>query len=212
MSLRRQGIAIILLGLLAVGCSKGSDPPAAANHPQTEANPATPVPNIGEGVGAAAHVEPPAAVVSRFLDALRRGEKETVASLLTSAARAETVRMGYEINPPGDLNSKYEVGRVETVPGPPEEAFVSSIWTHDLGNGEVFSYEAVWIARRETEGWRISGLAVTEPETASPLVFNFEKLDEVFEKKSQVEQAGEVGESARQALNPDTPQAGQSLE
>jgi hypothetical protein len=123
------------------------------------------------------------------------------------------VRLGYEINPPGDLNSKYEVGRVERVAGPPEEAFVSSVWTHNLGNGEVYSYEAVWIARREPEGWRISGLAVTEPENAAPLVFNFEKLDEVFEKKSQVEQSGETGEPARQALNPGVaPASGQALE
>jgi hypothetical protein len=151
MSLCRQGMAVLLVGLAAWGCSKGSSQPAAATNPPAETISAAQN-GSSEGSGAAAaQVEPPDAVVTRFLDALRRGEKEAVARLLTSAARAETVRLGYEINPPGDLNSKYEVGRVERVAGPPEEAFVSSVWTHNLGNGEVYSYEAVWIARREPD-------------------------------------------------------------
>jgi hypothetical protein len=201
MALRRQGLALFLLATFALGCSKGDAPVSAGDS--------TGAKTAGHASGssadssvAAEQVEAPAAVVTRFLDALRRGEKETVASLLTSAARAETVRLGYEINPPGDPASKYEVGRVEIVPGPPEEAYVSSLWTHDLGNSELFTYEAVWIARREPEGWRISGLAVSEPESDAPLVFNFEQLEEVFEKKNQVEQTEGVGESARQAQNP----------
>jgi hypothetical protein len=202
MAFRRQGMAVLLVALAAWGCSKGNDPPPAENNTSNSSTPAAANPaGSGEPGGTVAQIEPPAAIVTRFLDALRRGEKETVATLLTSAARAETVRLGYEINPPGDPTSQYQVGRVETVPGPPEEAYVSSLWTHDLGNGEVFSYEAVWIVRREPEGWRISGLAVSEPESEAPLVFNFEKLDEVFEKKSQAE-AEPAGEAARQAQNP----------
>ena len=65
----------------------------------------------------------------------------------------------------------------------------------------------VAIARREPEGWRISGLAVSEPESEAPMVFNFEQLEEVFQMKDQVEQAEGTGEGtgdpARQAQNPD---------
>jgi hypothetical protein len=142
-------------------------------------------------------------VVSRFLEALRSGDKATVAALLTTAAQQETVRLGYEINPPGDPSSKYEVGRVQQVDGDPQEAYVSSVWTHDVGNGETFSFEAVWIAKQEAEGWRVSGLAVKDPQSEEPLVFNFENLEEVFEKKELVEQTnGPSEDTARQALNP----------
>jgi hypothetical protein len=136
-----------------------------------------------------ASVEPPESVIARFLEALRAGDENAVAGLLTNAARQETVRLGYQINPPGDPTSTYQVGRIEYSGEQQNEALASSVWTHDLGDGEMFSFEAVWILKRESEGWRVSGLAVSDPGNEQPLVFNFENLEEVFQKKDLVEQA-----------------------
>jgi hypothetical protein len=156
-----------------------------------------------EGAVSQAVVEAPEAMVSRFLAALRQGDRETIASLLTAGARQETVRLGYEINVPGDPTAKYEVGRVEPVGDGKNEVFVSSIWTEDLGEGQVHTFEAVWICKREDQGWRISGLAIQDPASGEPLVFDFEKLEEVFKKMEQMEQPSpEGGETVRQAANP----------
>ncbi len=208
MAVRWQWMHWLVCGALFMGCSKGGDAPVtpAASAISSATSSSTTETTAHSTPTATAAVEPPEQVVGRFLEALRNGDRDTVASLLTTAAREETVRLGYEINPPGDPSSKYEVGRVEFVNGDNPEALVSSTWTHDLGDGELFTFEAVWITRREDAGWRVSGLAVHDPQNEQPLVFNFENLAEVFEMKEQVEQAAEMpAEPARQAANPEQP-------
>jgi hypothetical protein len=190
-------IGLVCVAAVLTGCGKSEAPPAAGGAP---ASPSTAVAD-GSGSGSnsaasqggasesgAARAESPDSVVARFLEALRRGDRETVASLLTNAAREETVRLGYHINPPGDPSCKYEVGRVE-MSDSAGDALVSSTWTNDVGNGELFSFEVVWIVKREAADWRVGGFAVTDPQSGQPLVFNFENLQEVFETKEQVEQA-----------------------
>jgi hypothetical protein len=87
---------------------------------------------------------------------------------------------------------------------PEGDALVSSTWTNDVGNGELFSFEVVWIVKRQGADWRVGGFAVTDPQSGQPLVFNFENLQEVFETKEQVEQAAPDANSPaeRQVQNP----------
>ncbi len=206
MAARLRWMQWVVCAALLVGCSKGGDAPVAQPSASEGGGSATSSTGgaTATSTGLATAGESPEAMVGRFLEALRKGDRETVATLLTSGARQETVRHGFEINPPGDPTSKYTVGQVEMVNGEHPEALVSSTWTHDLGEGEVFTFEAVWITRREVDGWRVSGLAVHDPQSEQPVVFNFENLEEVFHKKEQVEQAAETpAEPTRQAVNPD---------
>lgn len=205
--LRWIGVACLAATL---GCGKSENAPVADSQDGSAQQAAAPAAQQhapgSSGHGSGARVLPshsPDVVVTQFLEALREGNKEVVASLLTAAARSETVRLGYEINPPGDPSSQYLVGRVEMPDRAGGDALVNSTWTHDLGGGEMHTYEVVWIVKQEEAGWRVSGLAVTDPQTEQPLVFNFENLQEVFDKKEQVETAQDANApAARQAQAP----------
>ncbi len=129
----------------------------------------------------AASKDAPVQTVTRFLDALRRGGGEqTVASLLTEAARKECQRTGLVIEPPGSPEAKFEVTRGEMIPGRQDAALVHSVWTEPAGGEGPAKYEVVWAVKQETPGqWRICGMIAQLP-GQQPVAIDFENGDEIL--------------------------------
>jgi hypothetical protein len=166
----------LVLGLLtfAIGCGGGDAPPASIEATET----AKDAPNS----------EPPDAVVTAFLESLRKGNDSLAASLLTDKARAETQAKGLNVQPPGTPDMTYQIGQTEYVDDTKTGAHVGSIWFEKLETGETASFEVIWVLRREAQGWRIAGMAMPPegPESA-PLFLNFEDCEDLLRKWQESE-------------------------
>jgi type II secretion system protein G len=120
------------------------------------------------------HLDPPAAVVETFLEAVRVGDDEKAASLFTPAARAQVARLGYQVAPKASDTATFDVVKVTSID---DHATVVATWTdHDRTD------RTVWIVRSGDEGWRIFGMEATVFPGEPPLVLDFEKLEESMEK------------------------------
>ena len=170
----------LLLGVLCagvIGCGGGGDNPA------TTADSQPPGDQEGSGGTAVATAKPEAAVFE-FLEAVRTGDDETTAKMLTHRARTKTTERNMEVAPPGSDTARFEVGAVEYVDQ--DGARVSSTWTDQDANGKPRSDDIVWMVRREPEGWRIAGMAATVFPGEPPLLLNFEDPDDMIRKQQML--------------------------
>ena len=126
----------VCVTLLAWGCSKSS--------------------NSGQGQANGGADAGPDQVIAEFLDAVRTGDDGKAARLLTPLARKKTSEMEMVVAPPGSETAKFQVLGVELVG---DDARVSSDWTDLDTDGRPHTDRIVWILRKETEGWRIAGMA-----------------------------------------------------
>lgn len=171
--LKRQtrilSVGIAVLGtVLMVGCGSSADstPAATSQAPQ-----ATPTPNSNT---ASADAASPESVVAQFLDGVRRGGAAAeVGRLMTKKSQEQYDAVGLVMQPIGAPDAKFEIARSQLVGE--NEALVLSLWTEAAEGGETTTYQVLWALKRETEGWRVSGL-VLEDETA----FNFESREDVL--------------------------------
>jgi hypothetical protein len=159
--------SLVLMGLVLVGCGSKESTPAASIDAKGTGESAS-------GTQAtAAKVEPPEAVVTAFLESLRNGNDAVAGALLTDVARVETQKHGLKVQPPGTPDMTYQIGQTEMME--PNGAHVGSVWTNKLEDGSAESFEVIWVLRRETQGWRIAGMATPAMGPDSdPLFFNFE--------------------------------------
>lgn len=167
-------ISLVGLAVLSVaGCGSKAETPAA-NVPA--ANP------TGEAVATTATVDAPEAVVSAFLDSLRKGNDTLASELLTDLARQETQKKGLKVQPPGTPDMTYQIGQTEYVTEAKDGAHVGSVWSEKLDTGEVASFEVIWVLRLQTQGWRIAGMATPVGDDSQPLFLNFEDPDDLLQK------------------------------
>lgn len=158
-------------GLLAtattIGCG-GTTPVAESKSGDGSASPAV--------VSQTNETQSPEAVVSEFLDGVRRGgDAENVARLMTKKSREEYAAAGLVMQPVGAPDATFEVTR--SVPYGDSGILVNSLWTEKVETGETMTYQVGWALKQEAEGWRVSGLILDEdPE---PRVFNFESREDV---------------------------------
>jgi hypothetical protein len=199
--------AVLCVGVCLVGCGGGEKPaPAAATGPQpagehAASTPATPVQAV-PAVQVPADSGPDQ-VVSVFLDALKKGDTATKASLLTSKALAETTKHEFEVNPQSAPNAQYEVRPAEFLANNPNGAHVTSVWTETYEDGQV-TYEVVWVLRRETPGWRIAGMAIELIPNQPPAFLNFEDPADMAAKYNEA-MAAQQPPAAETAATPDDP-------
>ncbi|MEQ8786761.1 MAG: hypothetical protein RIC55_10705 [Pirellulaceae bacterium] len=151
----------------------------------------------------------PDVVVATFLDSLRSGDDATAEALLTERARIETERANLAVEPPGTPSARYAVGQVQYVTENKDGAHVGSVWEDSYDDGTTATYNVTWVLRRQSQGWRIVGLA-TQPRPDKPEIFlNFENPQEMLDKvaKANAELTGEGQETpaATTAQNPDVP-------
>ena len=173
------------------GCGSSTTPApatadAAATQPATEES-----------------VAPGTDVVSQFLDQVRRGGEDSgVANLLTAQARAELERIGQTVQPIGSPDASFEVTRGEIVPEDPNAMLVHTIWREPAEDGSQTDSQVVWALRKESVGWRISGLAMELESGQEPLVINFEDGDRMKQILGGAEVSPPADEAAAQAALP----------
>jgi hypothetical protein len=147
----------------------------------------------------------PDQVVTVFLDALKNGDTSTKASLLTTKALAETTKHEFEVNPQSAPNAQYEVHPAEFLANNPNGAHVTSVWTESYEDGQV-TYEVVWVLRRESQGWRIAGMAIELIPNQPPSFLNFEDPADMAAKYNEA-MAAQQPPAAETAANPESPAA-----
>jgi hypothetical protein len=130
----------------------------------------------------------PDQVVSVFLDALRGGDQATTAALLTGKALDETSKRSLSVCPQASPHMQYQITKAEVLPENPNGAHVNVMWTETYTDGTV-SYEVVWVLRRQTEGWRVAGMAIELVPGKGLAFLNFEDPDDMLRKKEEAEQA-----------------------
>ncbi len=140
----------------------------------------------------------PAAAVAEFLEAVRTGDDEKAARMLTETARTKTAEMNMEVAPPGSDTASFEVGQVEYLGENRDGARVASTWSDLDENSKRRSDQITWMLRREPQGWRIAGVAATIFEGEPPLLLNFEDPEEMLRKQRWVQE-----ETRRRAKNGD---------
>jgi type II secretion system protein G len=131
------------------------------------------------------HLDSPAAVVERFLEAIRVGDDEKAASLFTPAARAQLAQLGHQVAPKASDTATFDVVKVTSTD---DHATVVATWTdHDRTD------RMAWLVRSGDEGWRISGMEATVFPGEPPVLLDFEKnLEESMEKIRELQKAKEA--------------------
>ncbi|NJM25936.1 MAG: hypothetical protein HC859_11085, partial [Bacteroidia bacterium] len=160
---------------------------------------------VGQFVSEMKKIDESLKVVTVFLDALKNGDTSTKASLLTSKALAETTKHEFEVNPQSAPNAQYEVHPPEFLQNNPNGAHVTSVWTETYEDGQV-TYEVVWVLRRETQGWRIAGMAIELIPGQPPSFLNFEDPADMAAKYNEAIAAQEQP-AAETAAKPESPSA-----
>lgn len=160
-----------LVLVVAVGCGKQEAAPT----------------NAGTSQGGAAQVAKangPEATVAEFLEAVRTGNDEKAGKLLSTVARQKTAALNRSVTPPASDTAKFSVGSVDYVGD--DGARVSCAWTDVDADGQPKTDHAIWVCRREAEGWRIAGVAAQVFPGEEPLVLNFEDPEDMLRQQQWV--------------------------
>lgn len=155
---------------VASGCGKSDNAPAP------------------EAAAQAAPVGTPDQAVRQFLEAVRTGNADATAAMLTDLARKKTAEMDLSVAPAPSPTATFEVGQVEYVTEAKDGAHVATKWTDLDGDGQSRSDEILWVLRLEPQGWRIAGMATKLFEDELPLILNFEEPEDMLRKKQLAEE------------------------
>jgi hypothetical protein len=193
---------LLVCSIAFVGCQRGSAPVASkesesasdvAKAVATDADNASAVTKADfRTADSSATQDSPAILVKKFVNALRAGDARTVSNLLTEKARYETRRHGLEVKPSLFPNTSFEVEDTEFASERKDLAYVGCRWIESPTEGKEF--KLVWIAKRQEEGWRISGFATPLVEGQKSQLLNFENVQEML---SVMDQASGEEESAK---------------
>jgi hypothetical protein len=175
-------LAALVLILGGCGKTEGTKPAStSADNGQAQATLAAP-PAADAAKNAAEEekvkLEPPAAATRDLLDALRTGDDQKAVKLLSSTAREKASALDRHVTPSASDTARFTVGKVKYIGE--DGAQVACTWTDLDEDGEMKTDIAVWVLRREGEGWRIAGVAYKLFEDRDPIVFNFEEPDELL--------------------------------
>ncbi|MFM7843319.1 MAG: hypothetical protein ACKOBW_09935 [Planctomycetota bacterium] len=144
---------------------------------------------VSESKGAPRALPPasatPESVVRLFLQAARSGDESTATQLLTRKARQETEKEGLALEPPGTPTMKFSIADAEIPSDDPQAAYVGSTWT-EMESQQRESFAVTWILRRQSDGWRIAGMATQTSPTEQPLWLNFEDPEHVQRIKREI--------------------------
>jgi len=192
---------LAVLGLMACGCGKpegtasgsssagraASASPAAAAGTQTAGEQLKASETAAVSAKDAKKVEPlepPAAATYEFLEALRTGDDRKAVSLLSSLAREKAASLNRHVTPTASDTARFSIGKVQYVGE--DGAQVACTWTDLDEEGKPNSDMAVWVLRRESEGWRIAGVASKVFEDRDPVVLNFEDPEDLLRQQQWI--------------------------
>ncbi|MCO8122407.1 hypothetical protein NHH03_11725 [Stieleria sp. TO1_6] len=161
---RNVGFLALFFGcLLTVGCGGSATEQQAAQTADTS-----------QQLQQSAPLEP-TAIVSQFLDRVRRGGNDSGASeLLTKLAQQEMTRIGRPLQFPGSPDTQYKVLQSFPIPNQSDAVWVQTYLSEPAETGQQMQYEVVWTLRNESDGWRISGFAIDQGNELEPMRIDFE--------------------------------------
>jgi len=175
---KTHGMALwIALLLIVAGCGKPAGTGESSTTPQGSEAAAT---ATNDRTDAVAKAEGPAEAVAEFLEAMRTGNDEAAAQLLSAVARQKTAALNRNVTPPASDTAKFTVGKVDYVGS--DGARVACTWTDFDTDGQQKTDEAIWVVRRESNGWRIAGVAQQMFRGEPPLLLNFEEPEDMVRK------------------------------
>jgi hypothetical protein len=112
---------------------------------------------------------------------MRTGNDDVAAKLLTATAREKTAALNHHVTPSASDTAKFTVGKPEYVGD--DGAKVPCTWTDfDPDDTEAKTTEAIWVVRKESNGWRIAGVAQRMFAGEPPLLLNFEEPEDMVRK------------------------------
>lgn len=126
----------------------------------------------------------PAAATYEFLESLRTGNDEKATAMLSTVAREKAASLNRSVTPPASDTARFTVGSVDYVGD--SGARVSCTWTDLDEEGHPRTDTAVWVLRRESEGWRVVGVAAKIFPDKDPVVLNFEDPEDMFRQQQWV--------------------------
>jgi len=174
-------VVLVWLALISGGCGKPQvDDQAPA--PDAGVGPAT----TQGGGNAGTQLEGPAIATREFLEAVRSGNDEKAAQMLTVAAREKTTKMDLKVAPPGSDTAEFSIGKVQYFPQ--DRAGVHCVWSDLDENSRRKVEKMIWMLRREPSGWRVAGVVVPVFEDRPPLLLNFEDPEDMVRKQQWARQ------------------------
>ena len=127
-----------------------------------------------------AQTNTPDKAVAVFLEAVRKGDDERAAGMFTPLAREKAAGMGIQVAPKGSDTASFQVGKVDYLAE--DGARVQTKWTDMDKDNSPRTDEITWMVRKETEGWRVAGMATVVFEGKPPLLLDFENPQETMQK------------------------------
>ena len=166
--------ALFVAGMTLVGFAAGCSQSASDGGPPTGSR------------AAVTQEDSPGSAVHQFLDAVRAGNDEKSALMLTAVARKKTAEYDMVVAPPGSDTATFKVGEVEMIGQ--DGAHVASFWTDVDEHGKQHTDTIIWMVRKEAEGWRIAGMATRVFENQDAMILNFEEPEEMLAKQQAMEE------------------------
>lgn len=183
-------IAFWAICLAFTGVLPGCGKPETTRTPTTQSTPAEAAASDSTATEEVVVQVPtdlnPKETVANYLKAVKEGDKQIVAALLTEVARQKTEEANIAVAPPGSDAATYTVGDMEFVTADKKTAHVASVWTDSDEEGKPQTLRIVWVVRQDTAGWRIAGMITRLSPKEPMLVLDFEKPEEVIQR-SQAE-------------------------
>lgn len=119
-----------------------------------------------------------------FLEAVRTGSDNKAIRLLSTVAREKTASLNKNVTPAASDTAHFTVGKVDYVGDYGRR--VACTWTDLDEEGKPITDTAVWVLRRESEGWRIAGVAAKVFPDHDPIILNFEDPEDLLKQQQWV--------------------------
>ena len=209
--MQRNWVALVALALgssAVLGCGKPAAETTETKQSAAPAGTAAPDPTTSIAttrgcVNPPANMDGPEGAVCQFLEALRAGEDRRTEAMFTALARKRIQEEKIAVAPRGSDTAKFEIGKVEYLDA--DGARVACKCADLDADGEKHTDEMTVMVRKESDGWRIAGMALTVFDGEPPVLLNFEEPKEVQEKLGMVRQeiARRAAEEAAQPQSPE---------
>ncbi len=165
-------LLVVFLAATIAGCggSGDSDPADSADE--------------GAGQAAVNKTATPDGAVTEFLQAVRVGDDQKAADMFTPLARERVAELNIQVAPQGSDTASFSVGEVDFLAD--NGARVAATWTDLDENGNPRTDDMTWMVRRESDGWRVAGMATVVFPGEPSLLLDFEKPEETLLKLERV--------------------------
>ncbi|MCA9236747.1 MAG: hypothetical protein KDA44_14830 [Planctomycetales bacterium] len=177
----RHAVVLSLLGiasLIATGCGK----PAADSPTASSAGGSTTTASAAGTTVAATGGDPtaaPVAAAQKFLNAVRRGQTDQAAAMLTPLALQMTTQSGFYFLPPASDTLQFSIVAADMVEA--DKAVVETVWSDLDADGQRTEETIAWALRLHEGQWRISGMAAEGDESEPLVVIDFENPQDLMD-------------------------------